>query len=94
MFNDIYPDCGGDGTRVLCSRDVHYQARERRGVSVGVQYRIESPGSLAGVFIVAVFFVSLIVQLRPELIASPAKALPPPQVRWTWVQHDTAAVLF
>jgi hypothetical protein len=23
-FNDIHPDCGGDGTRILCSGDVHH----------------------------------------------------------------------
>jgi len=49
---------------------------------------------LAGVFIVAVFLFSLIVQLKPAFITSPANALPSPMVRWTWVQHDTAALLF
>jgi len=29
-FNDIHPDCGGDGTRILCSGDVHHWTRKRR----------------------------------------------------------------
>src|SRR5262249_7393994 len=41
MFNDIHPDCGGDGTCVLCGRNVHHRARERRDIRTelfGVQY--------------------------------------------------------
>jgi len=31
--NGIHPDCGGDGTRVLCRRVAHHRARERRDMS-------------------------------------------------------------
>jgi hypothetical protein len=29
VFNDIHPDCGGDGTRALRCGVVHHRARER-----------------------------------------------------------------
>jgi hypothetical protein len=44
-------------------------------------------------FSLLLFLFSLIVQLKPTIIASPAGALPSPLVRWTWVQHDTAVLL-
>jgi len=53
MFHDIHPDCGGDGTRVVCCFVAHHRARERRDMSVGTEVNWEAPGHKPGASLIA-----------------------------------------
>jgi len=49
MFHGIRPDCGGDGTRVVCGGTAHHWTRERRDMSVWGDSK-NNPRSQAGGF--------------------------------------------